>query len=71
MAVAAGHDGIDQIVAALDQIGLRLRGAAKRHRERRSEHECADHRNLSPCPNGFCKEHPVLYEEDITALLRY
>ena len=30
MAVAAGHDAVDQIVAALDQIGLRIGGSDQR-----------------------------------------
>ena len=60
MAIAAGHDGVDEIVAALDQIGLRIGGASRRHGKRRGQHERAKHCGISPrplrraCP--FCGE---------------
>jgi hypothetical protein len=42
VAIAAGHDGVDQVIAALDQIGLRLRRADACN-ERDANRDGADH----------------------------
>src|SRR5689334_5770932 len=53
MAVAAGHDRVDEIVAALDQIALlRLRRAGHGGSERRGNDKCAMHRYL---PRPVCR----------------